>query len=78
MSTEFVEFPDHSGRKLFPGDKVRLGRFDKEIWVVGYNWYNCDGNRPTLGWYLTSINTASPKIKPLQLTDLDDIYLIEH
>ena len=78
MSTEFVEFPDRSGRKLFPGDKVRLGRFSKDIWIVGYNWYHTDGNRPTLGWFLTSINTDPVKIKPLQLTDLDDIYVIEH
>lgn len=28
------------------------------------------------GWYLT--NLESSDIKPLQLTDLDDIYLIEN
>ena len=78
MSTEYVEFPDRSGRKLFVGDEVRLGRYKEETWIVGYNWYHANGNRATLGWYLTSTNTNSPKIKPLQLTDLDDIYWVSH
>lgn len=59
-----------------PNDKVKLGRFDQDIWVVGYGWYTWGGNRPVCGWYLSSDITG--QIKPLQMTDLDDIYIIEH
>ena len=59
-----------------PGDVVRLNRFDNESWVVGCGWYSCNGNRPTNGWYLTSTELAG-KIKPLNQSDLNDIYLIE-
>lgn len=61
---------------LTPGCKVKLGRFDSDIWVVGYGWYEWGGNRPVCGWYLT--NARSPEIKPLQRPDLDDIYIIEY
>lgn len=57
------------------GNIVRLGRFDHESWLVSYGWYTWGGNRPVCGWYL--INTESNVIKPLQKTDLDDIYVIE-
>ena len=66
---------------LRPGYKVRLGRFESDIWIVSYGWYTWGGNRPVCGWYLTGNKPLSvgfdPCIKPLQLTDLDDIYLVE-
>ena len=61
---------------LYPGDTVKLNRFDEEEWTVGCGWYSCNGNRPTNGWYLVSKKLAG-KIKPLNQSDLDDIYLIE-
>lgn len=61
---------------IYPGDIVKLNRFDDELWIVGCGWYSCNGNRPTNGWYLTSKELAG-KIKPLNQSDLNDIYLIE-
>ena len=61
---------------IYPGDVIKLNRFDDEEWIVGCGWYSCNGNRPTNGWYLTSKELAG-KIKPLNQSDLDDIYLIE-
>ena len=60
---------------LTVNDTVKLGRFDSTSWVVNYGWYAWGGNRPVCGWYLT--NTISREIKPLQYTDLEDIYIIE-
>ena len=60
---------------LRPGYKVKLGRFQSEIWVVNYGWFSFGGNRPFCGWYLTKDNGLT--VKPLQLPDLDDIYMIE-
>lgn len=57
------------------GNIVKLGRFDSERWKVGYGWYSWGGNRPVCGWYLT--NVISQIVKPLQFTDLEDIYVIE-
>lgn len=61
---------------LRPGDHIKLGRFDHETWVVSYGWYSWGGNRPVLGWYLVSLDRDNT-LKPLQQTDLIDIYLIE-
>ena len=66
--------PD-SGICLHPGNRVRLGRFEHDSWLVSYGWYAWGGNRPVCGWYLT--RCSDNQIKPLQLPDLDDIYLIE-
>lgn len=67
----------HSERVLHPRDRVRLGRFSSETWIVGYGWFTFGGNRPFCGWYLVS-ETKNSQVKPLQLPDLDDIYLIQH
>lgn len=70
-----IELPDR--RIIKPGDVVRLGRFDIIHWKVYYGWYSWGGNRPVCGWYL--VDTDNPlRIKPLQLPDLDDIYLVKH
>ena len=61
---------------LYPGSRVQLGRFDEDVWMVQYGWYSWGGNRPVCGWYLTRIGSPYD-LKPLQLTDLDDIYLVE-
>lgn len=62
---------------LTPGCRVKLGRFAVEIWEVQFGWYTWGGNRPVCGWYLR--NAMMPyDIKPLQKTDLDDIYLVEN
>lgn len=60
---------------LTVGDNVRLGRFDTDTWTVKYGWYSWGGNRPVCGWYL--VGTISQVVKPLQYTDLEDIYIIE-
>lgn len=62
---------------LRPGYRVKLGRFQSDVWRVSYGWYTWGGNRPVCGWYL--INTEDSRtVKPLQLPDLDDIYLVEY
>lgn len=69
-----IEVPD-AGCCIKPGNIVRLGRFKQERWLVKYDWYSWGGNRPVLGWFL--IREKTKEIKPLQLPDLDDIYVIE-
>lgn len=60
---------------LRPGYRIKLGRFENSVWLVGFGWYSNCGNRPCCGWYLTS---EYDKItKPLQLSDLDDVYLVD-
>lgn len=59
---------------LHPGDIVKLHRFTSEAWKVCFGWYEFGGNRPVCGWYLEKDNGLT--VKPLQLPDLDDIYLI--
>ena len=59
-----------------PGNVVRLGRFDSTMWVVSHGWFTWGGNRPQCGWFLTDVSNPAV-VKPLQLPDLDDIYLVE-
>lgn len=66
----------NTGDTLRPMDKVKLGRFSRIMWLVQFGWYTWGGNRPVCGWYLTDCDNAL-KVKPLQLNDLDDIYIIE-
>lgn len=63
--------------KLTPGCKIKIGRFETVTWVVSYGWYTWGGNRPVCGWYLTDYYNPNT-IKPLQLSDLADIYLLEN
>lgn len=65
----------HMDTKLERGYKVKLGRFQTALWQVEHGWYSCGGNRPVCGWHL--INVTTDEVKPLQLSDLDDIYVIE-
>lgn len=66
----------NSALHLHPGDHIKLSRFDLMVWRVNYGWYEWGGNRPVCGWYLQSIEDLTT-VKPLQLPDLYDIYLIE-
>lgn len=74
MSDLVIEIPEFN-ITLSPGCRVKLGRFDVETWLLSYGWYAWGGNREVCGWYLTNVNN-SHDLKPLQKTDLDDIYLI--
>lgn len=69
-----LEIPN-TNSVLRPGNRVKLGRFQSDMWVVKYGWFSFGGNRPFCGWYLTKDNDLT--VKPLQLPDLDDIYIIE-
>ena len=62
--------------ELVPGNRVRLGRFSTDLWIVAYGWYSWGGNRKTCGWYL--ISCQDRKVKQLQDTDMDDIYLVQN
>ena len=70
-----IEIPEKH-MTIHPNNKIKLGRFKDELWEIQYGWYSFGGNRPTLGWYLTSMNDDS-RVKPLHLSDLDDIYLLK-
>ena len=69
-----IEIPGTCFR-ITPGCTVKLGRFELSTWTVNHGWYSFGGNRNFCGWYLS--DDLSGTIKPLQDTDLDDIYLIE-
>ena len=62
----------NAGVYIIPGSTVKLHRFETEIWAVGFGWFSFGGNREWCGWYLT----CEGKVKPLQKTDLDDMYVI--
>lgn len=66
----------NTNKCLFPGCLVKLGRFETTVWVVSNGWYSWGGNRPVHGWYLTDRDNPT-RVKPLQLPDLDDIYIIQ-
>lgn len=74
MDNLCLEIP---GRKtyIYPGCTVKLHRFESETWIVCFGWFSFGGNRPMCGWYLSKDCGAT--VKPLQLPDLDDIYLVE-
>lgn len=72
-SNLFLEIP-YLKTKIRPGYIVRLGRFASDDWTVCFGWYEFGGNRPVCGWYLTK--DAGLVVKPLQLPDLDDIFII--
>ena len=76
MGDPTIEIPDFD-IELTPGSRVKLGRFDVQTWLVSYGWYSWGGNREVCGWYLTDIKNPFD-LKPLQKTDLDDIYLVEN
>lgn len=70
-----LAIPNLDNVSIYPGSIVRLGRFSSEQWRADIGWYTWGGNRPVCGWYLTSLATGV--VKPLQLTDLDDMYTVE-
>ena len=61
---------------IHPGDIIKIGRFDRISWLVGYGWYSWGGNRPVCGWFVT--NELTKEVKPLYYTDLEDTYLVEN
>lgn len=66
----------HTNEFIRPGYRIRIGRFSNVQWLVLHDWYTWGGNRPVCGWYLVNVQDPN-QIKPLQLTDLDDCYLVE-
>ena len=68
-----LEVPN-ANTTISPGNKIRLGRFSAQVWVVRFGWYSFGGNRSVCGWYLES--ESSDDIKPIFKIDLDDIYII--
>lgn len=65
-----------TSRYITPGVQVKLNRFDDRLWIVCHGWYAWGGNRKVCGWHL--VEASNPEVvKPLQDTDLIDIYLID-
>lgn len=75
MNTNCLYVPEYD-TTLSPGDIVRINRFDNKDWKVCYGWYSFGGNRPLCGWYLEDTSCLT-RIKPLEYTDIPEIYLIE-
>lgn len=71
-----LKIPD-SNIKLKPGDRIKLGRFESTLWKVHHGWFSFGGNRPWCGWYLATDMNGEHIEKPVQLTDLDDIYIVK-
>jgi hypothetical protein len=61
---------------IHPGDIIKIGRFDRISWLVGYGWYSWGGNRPVCGWSLRSKRTDD--VKPLLDIDLVDVYFVSY
>ena len=74
MPTQMTLEVPNAQTTISPGYKVQLGRFDAQVWIVRFGWYNFGGNRSVCGWYLES--ESSKDIKPIFKIDLDDIYII--
>lgn len=70
-----IDIPN-SNRCLKPGCQIRIGRFDTKTWRLQYGWFTFSGNRAICGWYLVNVSDCT-EIRPLQQTDLIDIYFIE-
>ena len=73
MTDTVLYLPD-SSTYLVPGNKVKLHRFDAQIWIVRFGWYSFGGNRAVCGWYLQK--EFESEVKPIFQIDLDDIYVI--
>lgn len=61
---------------LRPGMKIKIGRFSNTIWRLDHGWFSFSGNRPICGWFLTDM-TDNQNVRPLQKSDLADIYSVE-
>ena len=85
-STAFIRIDDGGGvgpipipntsEYIRPGAVIQIGRFSTTRWKVEHGWFSVGGNRPWCGWYLTDVSNPS-NVRAIQLTDLDDIYMIE-
>lgn len=67
------------GKKLYiyPNNVVILQRFSTVRWRVHFGWFSYEGNRKICGWYLQRIDHPHD-IKPIQESDLSDIYVVEY
>ncbi len=70
-----LSLPDKS-TCIYPNNIILLERFSTIKWKVGFGWFSYEGNRKIYGWYLTNVD--DPKmIKPIQDTDLYDVYVVQ-
>ena len=74
MASTSVLYLPNSNISLTPGVRVRLHRFDAQIWIVKFGWYSFGGNRAVCGWYLQ--REYEDVVKPIFQIDLDDIYVV--
>lgn len=74
MPTQMTLEVPNANTTISPGYKIQIGRFDAQVWIVRFGWYNFGGNRSVCGWYLEA--ESSDEIKPIFKIDLDDIYII--
>ena len=65
----------YTGKTLYPDTLIKLNRFPNIVWILKYGWYPFDIDNLVCGWYLMQENDHKI-IRPLQINDFDDIYLI--
>lgn len=71
----YLSIPD-SNIVIPEGAVIRLSRFEAEDWRVLHGWYTWGGNRPFCGWYMVSLSDPE-RVKPVQLSDMYDVVIIE-
>ena len=74
MPTQMTLEVPNAKTTISPGYKIQIGRFNAQVWIVRFGWYNFGGNRSVCGWYLEA--ESGDEIKPIFKIDLDDIYII--
>lgn len=74
MANDLTLYVPNANTNIAPGYKIQLSRFNAQVWIVRFGWYNFGGNRSVCGWYLEA--ESSEEIKPIFKIDLDDIYII--
>lgn len=74
MPTQMTLEVPNANTTISPGNKIQIGRFNSQVWIVRFGWYSFGGNRSVCGWYLEA--ESSQEIKPIFKIDLDDIYII--
>lgn len=74
MANTDTLYVPNSNIYLKPGYKIKLRRFDAQVWIVKFGWYSFGGNRAVCGWYLQKEFEA--EVKPIFQIDLDDIYVV--
>ena len=45
MATQMTLEVPNANTTISPGNKIQIGRFDAQVWIVRFGWYSFGGNR---------------------------------